>query len=382
VAWVATHEVGHSIGLRHNMIASSAYPVDSLRSRTFTCGRKNTSASIMDYARYNYVAQPGDGVCPMQGTGTYDHFAIDWGYRRIPDARTPDDELPVLDSLARLQEKNAELRWIGDGDAVDPRIVTEALGDDPVRATRHGLENIKRLAPQLIPAATTNPYEDYDRLRALYEDLWAQWSREMGHVAVVVGGMWQETKKVAQAGTVYTPVPRAQQQAAVQFLVENAFTTPTYFLDPDLLRRLESAGAIGRVRGRQNALLNLLFQDARHGRLADQSALATGAAPAYGIGELFADVADGLFSEAALAQPTTDEYRRDLQRSFVSQMERLMEDPPNGSPRPADARALARATLVSLDGMLETALGATTDAVTAAHFADLRARIDVILNPS
>jgi hypothetical protein len=381
VAWVATHEVGHSLGLRHNMIASSAYPVDSLRSRTFTCSRKNTSPSIMDYARYNYVAQPGDGVCPMQGIGAYDHFAIDWGYRVIPGARTPDDEVPVLDSLARLQEQNPELRWIGDGDAVDPRIVTEALGDDPVRATRYGLENIKRLAPRLIPAATTNPFESYDRLRALYDDLWAQWAREMGHVAVVVGGMWQETKKVGQAGPVYTPVPRARQQEAVQFLLQNAFTTPTYFLDPELLRRLEPAGAVGRVRTRQNALLSTMFQDARLGRLADQSALATPASPAYTIGELFTDVSRGIFSEATQARPVTDEYRRDLQRSFVSHMERLMGELPNQSPRPADARALARATLVSLDGTLEGALGSTTHAPTAAHFTDLRARIDQILNP-
>jgi len=382
VAWVATHEVGHSIGLRHNMIASSAYPVDSLRSRSFTCGRRNTSPSIMDYARYNYVAQLGDGACTTMGIGAYDHFAVDWGYRVIPGARTPDDELPMLDSLARLQEKNPELRWIGDGDAVDPRIVTEALGDDPVRATRLGLENIKRLAPRLVPAATTNPYEDYDRLRALYEDLWAQWSREMGHVAVMVGGMWQETKKVAQAGPVYTPVPRARQQEAVQFLLENAFTTPTYFLDPDLLRRLEPAGAVARVRGRQNQLLSIMFQDARLGRLADQSALATPASPAYGIDELFTDLSRGIFSEATQARPTTDEYRRDLQRSFVDHMERLMGDAPSASTRPEDARALARATLLALDGTLEAALGSTTDAVTTAHFADLRARIREILDPS
>jgi len=388
LAWVAAHEVGHSLGLRHNMIASSAYPVDSLRSRSFTCGRRNTSPSIMDYARYNYIAQPGDGACLMQGFGAYDHFAIGWGYRVLPHAVSPDAERPALDSLARLQERNAELRWIGDGDAVDPRIVTEALGDDPVRATSLGLENIKRLAAMLIPAATTDPLADYDRLRALFDDLLGQWSREMGHVAVVVGGMWQETKYAGQSGPVYTPVPRARQQEAVRFLIENAFSTPTYFLDPELLRRVEATGAVERVRARQAAVLNTMLQDGRLSRLADQSALATAASPAYTIDELLTDLSRGVFSEAAEALPATDEYRRNLQRAFVDQMGRLIStplSPPGASalatPRPADARALARATLWALESLLAGASERTTDRVTNAHFADLRARILEILDP-
>ena len=393
VAWVAAHEVGHSIGLRHNMIASSAYPVDSLRSRAFTCGRRNTSPSIMDYARYNYVAQPGDNACLMQGFGAYDHFAIDWGYRRIPGATNPDAERGVLDSLARLQENNPELRWIGDGDAVDPRIVTEALGDDAVRATRYGLENIKRLATMLIPAATGDRLDNYDRLEELFNDLLAQWSREMGHVAVTVGGVFQETKYAGQAGLVYTPVPRARQQEAVRFLLENAFVKLDYFLDPELLRRIEATGAVDRIRTRQAAVLNTMLADARLNRLADQSALATADSPAYTIADLFTELQRGLFSEASAARPRTDEFRRNIQRQFVDQMERLIATPlapqlPPGfnpanapRPRPADARALARSTLTSLDSQLRTAGLRTTDRVTAAHFADLRARIDRILNP-
>lgn len=384
LAWVATHEVGHSIGLRHNWIASSAYAVDSLRSRTFTCGRKNNAPSIMDYARFNYVAQPGDDACLMWGLGAWDYYAIDWGYRRIPGARTPDEERPVLDSLARLQETNPELRWIGDGDPIDPRIAREALGDDPVKATRYGLENIKRLSRMLIPAASTDPYADYDLLRALFNDLLSQWAREMEHVVAVAGGVYQETKYAGQAGRVHTPVPRARQQEAVQFLLENAFTTPAYFLDPELLGRIEPAGGVERVRVRQTAVLDLLLQDARLGRLADQSAQATPASPAYTIDQLLTDLSRGLFSEAEAARPTTDETRRNIQRAFVDQMERLISTPlgSGAGRRPGDARALARATLVSLDETLASALTSTTHAPTAAHFADLRARIDEVLNPS
>lgn len=393
VAYVAAHEVGHSIGLRHNMIASSAYPVDSLRSRSFTCGRNNTSPSIMDYARYNYVAQPGDNACLMQGFGAADYFAIDWGYRRIPGASGPEAERSVLDSLARRQETNPELRWIGDGDAVDPRIVTEAIGDDAVRATGFGLLNIKRLATMLIPASTTARMENYDRLNNLYGALIGQWAREMGHVAVVVGGVHQETKYAGQQGRVYTPVPREKQQEAVRFLVANAFATPTYFLDPELLGRVEPTGSVERIRARQASILNTLLSDPRLARLAETQAFAPAGAPAYSIADLLGDLRRGIFSEAAGTRPATDIYRRNLQRAFVDQMDRLINTPlaptlPPGfpaanapAPRPADARALARAELNALDAQLRTSLLRTSDRETRAHFEDLRARIDRMLNP-
>lgn len=393
VAYVAAHEVGHSLGLRHNMIASSAYPVDSLRSRSFTCGRGNTSPSIMDYARYNYVAQPGDNACLMQGFGAADTFMIDWGYRRIPGITNPDAERPTLDSLARLQETHVEWRWIGDGDPVDPRIATEALGDDPVKATNYGLQNIKRLSAMLIPAGTTDRLDNFDRLNQLYGSLIAQWGREMGHVAVVVGGVYQQTKYAGEQGTVYTPVPKEKQAEAVRFLLTNAFTTPTYFLDPELLRRIEPSGSVERVRARQTALLNTLLQDARLGRLAEQGS-ASGGAGAYTIGDLFGDLRKGLFSEASAVRPVTDGYRRNVQRAFVDEMDRLINTPllfipPNVPPqfraqfvpRPADARADARSELNALDAQLRTALLRTSDHETRAHFEDLRARIDRIMHP-
>lgn len=393
VAYVAAHEVGHSIGLRHNMIASSSYPTDSLRSRTFTCSRQNTSPSIMDYARYNYVAQPGDGACLMQGFGAADYFMIDWGYRRVPGATTPEAERMVLDSLARMQETNPEIRWIGDGDAVDPRIITEAVGDDAVKATGYGLANIKRLVPMLIPATTADRTENYDRLRDMYNQLLGQWSREMGHVAVMVGGVNQMTRYPGQAGPVYTRVSRSRQQEAVQFLLTNAFTTPTYFLDPDILRRIEPTGSVDRIRTRQAGILNTMLADARLSRLAEAAATTTAENPAYTIGDLFGELHRGIFSEAGSARPNVDSYRRNLQRTFVDQMERMISTPlvpqlPPGfpaqfapAPRPADARALARAELVSIDSQLRTALLRTSDRDTKAHFEDLRARIDRILNP-
>ena len=393
LAYVANHEVGHSLGLRHNMVASTYYPVDSLRSKSFTCRVQGTSPSIMDYARYNYVAQPGDSACLMQGIGPYDYFAINWGYRRIPTAPSPDAERPFLDSLARLQDANPNFRWIGDGDPVDPRIITEALGDDPVKASGYGVRNIKRLVPMLIPATTTQKTDNYDRLDDMYGELIAQWAREMNHVAVVVGGVYQFTKYASQTGLVYQPVPRAKQAEAVAFLNANVFTTPSFFLDPEILRRIEPSGSVDRVRQRQTAVLNLLFQDARLARVAEQGATEQNA---YTMADLFGDVRKGIFSEFGTGAVRVDEYRRNLQRAFVDQMERLISTPlvtplPPGftpfpgfnppAPRPADARAQARLELVDLQTTLRASLARAADRTTRAHIVDLQARINQILNP-
>jgi hypothetical protein len=393
VAYVATHEVGHTLGLPHNQLSSGLYPVDSLRSPTYT-RRNGTSYSIMDYARNNYVAQPGDDVQLMPTLGPWDYYAIDWGYRRIPGAATPDAERPVLDSLARLQDASPWLRF-GNPDGIDPRTQTEALGDDPVKATRYGLANIKRLVPMLLPATTTDSFEDYSLLDDLYDRLIGQWGFEMNHVAVVPGGVWRHEKYPDQAGVLHQPVPRARQAAAVRFLNENAFTTPTYFLDTAVLRRIEPTGFVERIRTRQAALLNTLLQDARLSRLAEQGATMP-AGTAYTLTALLDDLRGGIFSELAAARPSVDPYRRNLQQTFVDQMDRLINTPlvtplPRGfggfpgftppPPRPADARSLARLELRELQTSLGAAAGRAADRTTRAHFLDLQARIGQILNP-
>jgi hypothetical protein len=393
VAYVAAHEVGHTLGLPHNQLSSGYYPVDSLRSPTYT-RRNGTSYSIMDYARNNYVAQPGDDVQLMPKIGPWDYYVINWGYRRVPGANTPDAERLFLDSLARLQDEHPEYRF-GNPDGIDPRTQTEALGDDPVRATGYGLENIRRLVPMLIPAATVNRLEDYELLNDLYGRLIGQWGLEMNHVAVVVGGVYRHEKYPSQQGVIHSPVPRERQQAAVRFLNQNAFSTPTYFFDPEILRRIEPTGFVERVRVRQSALLTTLFQDARLSRLGEQAATQP-AGQAYTIADLLADVRRGIFSEVSAARPNVDPYRRNLQRAFVEQMDRLVNTPLTSQvpsplptfpgfvpppPRPGDARALARLELRDLDAALRNAMLRTTDRTTRAHFDDLRARIDRTLNP-
>jgi len=390
VAYVATHEVGHTLGLPHNQLSSGLYPVDSLRSGAYT-RQHGTSYSIMDYARNNYVAQPGDDVALQPTIGVWDYYVIDWGYGRIRGAATPDAERAVLDSLARLQDARPELRF-GNPDGIDPRTQTEALGDDPVKATRFGIANLRRLMPMLIPATTTNRMDDYEQLNDFYGEVVGQWARELGHVSVVVGGVYRHEKYPDQAGVIHTPVPRARQAEAVQFLNESAFTTPTWLFDPEVLRRIEPTGHVERVRQRQTALLTTLFQDGRLARLAEQQATMP-AGEAYTLVDLFGDVRRGAFSEYGPGAPVVDPYRRNLQNAFVDVMNRLLNTPlvPQGgggffggaapTPRPRDAQALARLELTELAGVLRGAQNRVTDRATRAHVGLLLARIDEVLNP-
>jgi hypothetical protein len=307
---------------------------------------------------------------------------------------SPDAERPLLDSLARLQDDRPWLRF-GNPDGIDPRTQTEALGDDPVKATRYGVANLKRLVPMLMTATTTDKLDDYSLLDDFYDRLLGQWGLEMNHVAVVVGGVYRHEKYPDQSGVIHTAVPRARQVDAVRFLNENAFATPIFFLDAEVLRRIEPTGFVDRIRQRQTAVLGALFQDSRLSRLAEQGATLP-AGTAYTLTDLFGDVRRGIFSELGAARPAVDAYRRNLQQAFVDQMDRLINtplafQPPPGftpffgftppPPRPADARALARLELQGLQPALAAALAKPTDRMTRAHFVDLQARIDRILNP-
>jgi Met-zincin/Domain of unknown function (DUF5117)/Domain of unknown function (DUF5118) len=390
LSYVVTHEVGHTLGFPHNMKSSSSYPVDSLRSASFTA-KYGDEASIMDYGRFNYVAQPGDGARLIPILGPYDYYAVDWGYRRIAGAATPEAERPALDSLARLQDANRMLRF-GNADGVDPEAQTEDLGSDPIAATTLGLKNVRRVMPLLLPANTTDPLRDYSDLNENYGRLIGQWQRELGHVVTLVGGVYRAEKYPDQSGVIFTPAPRARQQAAVRYLLDNAFETPAFFLDVDVLRRIEPNGTVDRIRQSQGQLLDGLFNDVRMNRLVDQEALATAAAPAYGLADLLHDVRVGLFRELA-SGAKIDIYRRNVQRNFVDLLgTKLLPPPPPPPappfpgfvpppPRPEEAKSMVRGELRDLDAAIAAALPRETDRGTRLHLQDLRYRIDRILNP-
>ena len=226
--FVACHEVGHSLGLRHNMIASAAYPTDSLRSATFTSRVGGTSASIMDYARFNYIAQPGDGVKVMSpNIGPYDLMAIEWGYRWFPAGT--DEKKELSDFLARHDGK--EYRYSEtqpQRSAVDPRALSEDLGDDPIKSATFGIDNLKRVMPNLVNwTLNGDPDQNYDEASKLYSAVIFQWSLYLYHVMANIGGIYMDRPTIQWLNTerqAYTHVEKERQKAAVQFLLDNVLS--------------------------------------------------------------------------------------------------------------------------------------------------------------
>jgi hypothetical protein len=248
IRFVSSHEVGHTLGLPHNMGASHAYPVDSLRSASFT-KKHGICPSIMDYARFNYVAQPGDkDVALMPSIGEYDKYAIMWGYRYIPDTKTPDAENPILNKWI-IDRAGNPVYFYGrqSYNPIDPRSQTEDLGDNSVKASLYGVANLKRIVPNLI-AWTIEEGKDYDNLEELYNQVVIQWNRYNGHVRANIGGVYETFKTYEQLGNIYAPVPKPIQKDAIAYMLKETFTTPAWLLDENILRKIEHAGAVERVR--------------------------------------------------------------------------------------------------------------------------------------
>ncbi|RMH20491.1 MAG: DUF5117 domain-containing protein [Gemmatimonadetes bacterium] len=368
IRFVSAHEVGHTLGLQHNMAASAAYPVDSLRTR-FTC-RMGVAPSIMDYARFNYVAQPGDDTCLMPQIGPYDEWAIEWGYRPVLDAASADEERPTLNQWVLERSSNPVYRFSSPTGA-DPTALTEAIGDDAMRASDLGVANLERIMDNLLDWAH-QAGEDYSQVAELYGQVVGQWNRYTGHVLANVGGVVYTRKNQDQDGPQYEMVPEAQQRRAMDYLARQVFQTPTWMLDADILDRIQGSGAPDEVRRRQVFALNGLLNVNRMKRLIEQEAFHGGAA--YSLGEMLDDLRGALWSEVG-SGAATDTYRRNLQRAYIERMAALMDDE---EAQRTDIAPFVRGQLQALAGELERG-PRPRDAATRLHYADVQARIAEIL---
>jgi hypothetical protein len=382
VEYVAAHEVGHTLGFQHNMKASSMYPAARVRDAKWVKENGHTP-TLMDYSRFNYVAQPEDRIAVedlIPKIGPYDKWATMWGYKPIPGAATPEAEKKTLDEWARQQDATPWLRFstAGSGGS-DPGELTEAVGDeDAVTSTTLGMKNLERVAAMLVPATTTQIGEPFSDLQEVYGRLLGQWALEMNHVAAIVGGYNSQQKHVGQTGMRFQLIARARQEGAVKFLLENAFKPPKWALNPEVLRRIEPVGVLDRIEASQTRVLNSLLSSARVLRLVEQETV--DGASAYAPLDFLGDLRRGIWSEVyASAATPIDAYRRNLQRAYVETLSTRI----NGAQAQSDdARAFFRGELKTLDADLKTALGRQLDRATALHLEDVRTQIARALDPT
>jgi hypothetical protein len=393
IRFVSSHEVGHTLGLRHNMGSSSTVPVERLRDRNWLSLHGHTP-SIMDYARFNYVAQPQDSI-PETGLfphiGEYDRWAIRWGYA-YAGGRDPREESKILNKwVIDSLRHNPRLWFGGEGFNGDPRAQLEDLGDNNMRASEYGIRNLQRILP-LLPTWTQEEADKYENLSEMYKQLVAQFNRYMGHVLRNVGGVYETYHSVEQPGDVYQPTPKARQREAVRFLNTQLFETPRWLEDTVILNKVSSPSGGDPVAPVQTSVLSSLLSAGRLNNLL-QAANRYGDAPVYTVEDLLADVRSGIWKELGTHQ-TIDVYRRGLQKTYVESLITLVNPPgPSSSGIPGiflffgpntkntDLTSIAKAELSALRARIVAALPLTTDRLSRYHLQDLADRIRRALEP-
>ncbi|MCJ8209755.1 zinc-dependent metalloprotease [Mucilaginibacter sp. RS28] len=377
IRFVSSHEVGHTLGLLHNYGSSSATPVEKLRDKAWVEANGHT-ASIMDYARFNYVAQPEDGVGEkgiFPRIGEYDKWAIEWGYKLIPNAKVADDETTTLNKWIIAKAGDKRYWFGGEASEDDPRAQSEDLGDNAMIANTYGIKNLKRVMNHLTEW-TRVPNEDYENLLSMHKEVYNQYLRYIGHVCKYIGGRYENDKSVEQPGAVYTAVPAGLQRQAMQFLNTQVFETPTWLIDKKILS-LTGTAPTEIMDGLQTYSLAQLISQRRINRLLAQQ---VNDPKAYTANQFLRDLENNIWKELG-THSAISLFRRNLQKNYIDRLA-LVVRPPSNLPAggTTDYVSLARASLQRIRSKIIAAKPQIHDEETRMHLEDVLSRINLALS--
>ena len=404
IRFVSSHEVGHTFGLKHNMGASFSYPVDSLRSKTFTATMGGTAPSIMDYARFNYVAQPEDSVTEITPKiGVYDKYAIDWGYRWI-QKKSAHEEIPVLNNWIRKHE-NDPLYFYGpqQSDVIDPRSQSEDLGDNAVKASEYGLKNLKRIIPNILDW-TEEEGQDYYKASKLYKAVIDQWETYNNHVMANIGGVYVNNTVYGDGKNTFDPVSNKMQKEALDYLINNAILPQKWLFTPEIINKVFAVrdapdgeryySPVSMLRIYQTNVIYALLKTDRLMRITENEVLVKDGEDVFTEEYLFDELFDAIFKKTKRGK-SLDMFDRITQKNYIDVLtvdrnkllEKTKDKKLSGNfnnfknihfsylPRVADIGTNKRAALENALVLLKKKQN-KGDRATKAHYRDLIARIE------